>query len=126
MGTFRNKINIIGRIGMNPNVQESTTGTKFCRFSVAVQERMKDTKGNWIDNTQWMNLIAFGFTAERLGKYAIKGMEINVEGKLKNRQYEEKDGSKRYVTDIQVDDFQLLNIKHSSNSIATKTTARKK
>lgn len=116
MATMRNKVNLIGRIGMAPELSNATNGNPYSKFTLAVNQPYKDKQGNWVDDTQWMNLIVWGKDAERFVKQAQKGMEIAVEGKIQNRQYEGKDGNKRYVMDIHVDSFFLLNVKQNINA----------
>lgn len=116
MATIKNKVNLIGRIGMAPELQNASNGTSYSRFSIAVNQNYKDKKGNWVEDTQWMSLVLFGRDAERFVKQAQKGMEVAIEGRIINRQFEGKDGNKRYVTDIHVDDFFLLNVKSNTNA----------
>lgn len=116
MATIKNKVNLIGRIGMIHDLQNASNGNAFSRFSIAIANGYKDKSGKWIDDTMWINLMLFGKDAERFAKTAQKGMEIAIEGKLSNRQYEAKDGTKRYSTDVQVDEFFLLNVKSVINA----------
>ncbi|HRO76143.1 MAG TPA: single-stranded DNA-binding protein [Crocinitomicaceae bacterium] len=116
MATMRNKVNLIGRLGVTPELHNTANGNAYTRFTLAVNQRQKDKQGNWTDDTQWMSLVAWGKEAERFVKQVQKGMEVAVEGKIQNRQYEGKDGNKRYVTDIQVDSFFLLNVKQNTNA----------
>ena len=116
MATMRNKVNLIGRIGMTPELNNATNGSTYSKFTLAVNQPYKDKQGNWVDDTQWMNLIVWGKEAERFVKQVQKGMEVAVEGKIQNRQYEGKDGNKRYVMDIHVDSFFLLNVKQNTNA----------
>lgn len=112
MATMKNKVNLIGRLGMTPELQNAE-GNAYSRFSIAINQNYKDKTGNWVEDTQWMSVTAWGLEAKRLVKQAQKGMEIAIEGKIRNRQYEDKDGKKRYVTDIYVDSFYLLNVKQN-------------
>ena len=109
MNTLRNKVNLIGRIGMNPELKTVGTTKDYAltNFSLATNESYKDKNGQCHENTQWQNLIAWGKVAERITKLVQKGQEIMIEGRLVNKQYE-KDGEKRYSTDIEVTDFLLV------------------
>lgn len=111
MSTLRNKVSLIGRLGAKPEVQTLTGGHVITRFSLATNERFKDKNGEWKDNTQWHNIVIWGKSAERFAKSADKGIEVALEGKLINRQYESKTGEKRYATEIEATDFLLLNQK---------------
>lgn len=107
---MKNKVNLIGRIGVMPELKEASNGNKYARFPLAVNQNYKDKKGNWVEDTQWMNLVIWGASAERLVERVQKGMEIAIEGKIINKQFE-VNGEKRYATDIHVDDFMIPNIK---------------
>ncbi len=113
MNTLRNKVNLIGRIGKNPEIQTVGTTKDYAltRFPLATNESYKDKNGQWHENTQWHNLMAWGKTAERITKLIQKGQEIMIEGRIVNKMYE-KDGEKRYTTDIEVTDFLLLSPKN--------------
>ena len=108
MSTLRNKVSLIGRLGSKPEVQTLTGGHVITRFSLATNERFKDKSGEWKDNTQWHNIVIWGKSAERFVKSADKGIEVALEGKLVNKQYESKTGEKRYSTEIEASDFLLL------------------
>lgn len=114
MNTLRNKVNLIGRIGKNPEIQTVGTTKDYAltRFPLATNESYKDKNGQWHENTQWHNLMAWGKTAERITKLIQKGQEIMIEGRIVNKMYE-KDGEKRYSTDIEVTDFLLLSPKNT-------------
>ncbi len=112
MNTLRNKVSLIGRLGQDPTLQTVGNGFQVAKVSLATSENYKDKTGKWVDNTQWHNLVAWGKTAERFAKLATKGQEIMMEGRIVNRSYE-KDGEKRYVTDIEINDFLLLSPKNS-------------
>ena len=108
MKSLRNKVQLIGNLGMTPEVKEFEKGRKMAKFSLATNESYKDSKGNKVENTQWHNLVAWGKTAELIGKYLEKGTEIAIEGKLINRMYEDKTGVKKYITEIEVSDFLIV------------------
>ncbi|MFY7991276.1 MAG: single-stranded DNA-binding protein [Fluviicola sp.] len=110
MNTLKNKVNLIGRLGAKPVVQTFDSGSSITRISLATNERKKEKSGEWTDNTQWHNIVAWGKLGERFEKLTDKGSELVIEGRLVNRSYE-KDGEKRYVTEIELTDFMLLNTK---------------
>ena len=109
MNTLRNKVSLIGRIGQNIEMQKvgASKDYSLVKVPLATNESYKDKNGQWQDNTQWHNLVIWGKTAERMLNTITKGQEIMIEGRLVNKQYE-KDGEKRYSTDIEVTDFLLV------------------
>lgn len=108
MNTLRNKVQLIGNLGQNPEVKELNGGKKVAKFSLATNETYRNKAGEKITDTQWHNLVAWGKTAEIIEKYLKKGSEVAVEGKLLNRHYTDKEGVKRYVTEIQVSELLML------------------
>jgi single-strand DNA-binding protein len=108
MNTLRNKVQLIGNLGQNPEVKELTGGKKVAKFSLATNETYYNKAGEKITDTQWHNLVAWGKTAEIIEKYVKKGSEIAIEGKLLNRNYTDKEGLMRYVTEIQVNELLML------------------
>lgn len=116
MGTIRNHVQLIGNVGQEPTVTDLESGKKVARFSLATNEYYKNEKGEKVQNTEWHNVVAWGKTAEIIEKYASKGKEIGVSGKLKSRSYEDNDGIKRYVTEVEANEILLLGVKNGSNS----------
>tara|TARA_R110000868_G_C10830567_1_gene759355 strand:+ start:657 stop:995 length:339 start_codon:yes stop_codon:yes gene_type:complete len=108
MSTLRNKVQLIGNVGQEPTITNLDSGKKVVRLSVATNESYKDSKGEKQTNTNWHNLVAWGKTADIIEKYVTKGKEIAIEGKLTSRSYEDKDGVKRYVTEVVVSEVLLL------------------
>ena len=100
MSTLRNKVQLIGNVGNAPEVKNLESGKKVATFSIATNEFYKNSKGEKVQNTQWHNIVAWGKTAEIIERYAGKGKEIAIEGKLTSRSYETKEGEKRYVTEV--------------------------
>ena len=109
MNTLRNKVQLIGNLGKDPETTELKEGKKLCRFSIATNESYKNASGERVTETQWHNLIAWNKTAEFVGKFLRKGSQVAVEGKLMNRSYNDKQGIKKYITEIVVNDFVMLN-----------------
>ncbi len=107
MNTLRNRVQLIGNPGMEPEVKALDNGNKMARFSLATNDYYKNAKGEKIEETQWHNVVAWGKTAELIEKYVHKGKEVGLEGKLVTRQYE-KDGEKKYITEVVVNDILLL------------------
>ena len=108
MSTLKNKVQLIGNVGQEPTITNLDSGKKVVRLSVATNESYKDSKGEKQTNTNWHNLVAWGKTADIIEKYVTKGKEIAIEGKLTSRSYEDKDGVKRYVTEVVVSEILLL------------------
>jgi single-strand DNA-binding protein len=108
MNALRNKVQLIGNLGMNPEIKTLDGGKKLAKMSIATNETYKNAKGEKVTETQWHNLIAWGKTAGIVEKYLSKGSEVAVEGKLINRNYTDKEGVKRYITEIQVNDLLLI------------------
>jgi single-strand DNA-binding protein len=111
MSTLRNKVQLIGNVGNEPEITNLESGKKVAKFSIATNESYKDSKGEKVTNTQWHNIVAWGKIAEIVEKYVGKGKEVALEGKLTSRSYETKEGEKRYVTEVVVDEILLLGIK---------------
>ena len=108
MNNLRNKVSLIGRLGGTPEFVTTEGGKVLARFSLAVSNNYKDKKGNWVDDTQWHNVNAWGKTAELVKDNLDKGQEIIIEGRVVNRSYETKTGEKRYSTVIEMNEFLTL------------------
>ena len=111
MSTLRNKVQLIGNLGNKPEIITLDSGKKLAKFSIATNETYKNAQGEKITNTEWHNLVAWGKTAEIAENYLEKGKEIAIEGKLTTRSYDDKDGNKRYITEIIVNELLLLGAK---------------
>lgn len=108
MYALKNKVQLIGHVGKKPETRTFEGDKKLIRFSVATNESYRNAQGEKVTETQWHNLVAFGKVAEIAEKYLDKGSEVALEGKLVNRNYTDKEGVKRYVTEIQVSELLLL------------------
>jgi single-strand DNA-binding protein len=108
MNTLRNKVQLIGNLGNNPEVITLESGKKLAKFSIATNDSYRNASGEKITDTQWHNVIAWNKTAEIVEKYLAKGNEIAVEGKLTSRSYENKEGVKKYITEIVVNELLML------------------
>jgi single-strand DNA-binding protein len=114
MYALRNKVQLIGHLGNVPDVRLTERGKKWARFSLATNETYRNTLGEKVTETQWHQLVAWGKMAEIAERYLLKGKEVAVEGKLVNRSYLDKDGIKRYITEILVSEILLLGAKQLS------------
>jgi single-strand DNA-binding protein len=108
MNSIRNRVQLIGNLGSNPEVKELEGGKKVVRFSLATNDAYKNEQGEKVKETIWHNLVAWGKTAESVGRLLKKGSELVVEGKLVTRSYQDKDGTKRYITEVIVLDYTLI------------------
>jgi len=108
MNTLRNKVQLIGHLGNNPEIISLDNGKKLAKFSIATNESYKNAAGEKITNTDWHNLVAWNKTAEIVEKYLEKGKEIAIEGKLTTRSYDDKDGNKKYITEVVVNELLML------------------
>ena len=108
MNTLRNKVQLIGHLGQDPEIVNLESGKTLAKFSIATNESYKNAKGEKVENTYWHNIVAWGKTAQIAEKYLVKGKEIAIEGKLTNRSYEGQDGNKRYVTEIVCNELLML------------------
>lgn len=113
MYALKNKVQLIGNLGQNPEIKTLDGGKKLARFNIATNESYRNASGEKIIETQWHNLVAFGKLAEIVEKYMIKGSEVAVEGKLTYRTYNDKEGNKRYFTEIQINELLMLGEKSS-------------
>jgi len=113
MSALRNKVLLIGHIGQTPEIKTFDEGKKRASFSIATNEFYTNKKGERVQDTQWHNMVAWGKTADIVENYVEKGKEVAVEGKLASRSYEDKEGQKRYVTEVIVSEVVLLGKKES-------------
>jgi len=108
MYALKNKVQLIGNLGNAPEIKAFEDGKKMARFSMATSETYRDAKGDKHTETQWHNLVAWGKLAEITEKYLVKGSELAIEGKLTYRNYNDKDGVKKYITEVQVNEILML------------------
>lgn len=108
MNALRNNVRLIGNLGDAPKVRKLDNGKTVANFSIATNEIYKDEKGEKQSETTWHRLVAWGKQAEIAESYLKKGSEIAVDGKLKNRSFEGKDGETHYVTEIFVNSILML------------------
>ena len=108
MSTLRNKVQLIGNLGNNPEIITLESGKKVAKFSIATNENYKNAQGEKVTDTQWHNIVAWNKTADIIEKYLEKGNEVALEGKLTSRTYETKEGEKRYITEIVCNEILML------------------
>lgn len=103
-----NKVILIGNLGKDPEVRYTGSGVAVATFTLATNESWRDAEGNTQERTEWHNLVAWRKLAEVIGEYLKKGSKIYVEGRLQYRTYDDKNGVKRYVTEIVIDQMVML------------------
>ncbi|WP_053990434.1 single-stranded DNA-binding protein [Mangrovimonas sp. TPBH4] len=108
MNALRNKVQLIGRLGQDPEIVNFEDGNKMAKFSLATDDSYKDKKGQKIERTYWHNVIVRGGLVKVVENYITKGQEIAVEGKLTNRSWEDKDGKRHYATEILCSELLML------------------
>lgn len=108
MTSMKNKVQLMGRLGQDPELKTVGNGQTMLRLRMATNERFKSTQGEWKEDTQWHTMVAWGKLAERMAALVRKGSGLAVEGRLVHSSYEGKDGTKRYSTDVVLSDFQLM------------------
>ena len=108
MYAIKNTVQLIGNLGNKPEIRTTDAGKKWARFSLATNETYRNGKGEKVTETQWHNLTAWGKVAELAEKYLQKGSEVAIEGKLVNRSYTDKQGNKKYITEILVNELLVL------------------
>ncbi len=108
MNAIKNKVQLIGHLGQNPDISSDATGKKKAELTVATNENYKNAKGEKVTETQWHKVVAWGKLAEIAEKYLSKGIEVAIEGKLINRSYTDTKGILRYVTEIHANELLIL------------------
>ena len=108
MANSVNKVILVGRLGKDPEVKYTQAGVPVTRFTLATDESWKDQSGEKQQRTEWHNIVAWRKLAEICGQYLNKGKLVYVEGRLQTRSWEDKEGNKRYTTEIQADNMVML------------------
>lgn len=103
-----NKVILIGNVGRDPDVRHLPSGGTVANFSLATSDRAKDKNGNWVDQTEWHNIVCWGSNAEFAEKYIKKGSQIMVEGKIRYRQWQDQNQQTRYSTEINADNVRFV------------------
>jgi len=106
-----NKAMLIGRLGKDPEVRYAADGAMVTSFNMATDEQWKDKSGEKVQKTEWHRIVTFGKLAEICGNYLVKGKLIFIEGRIQTRSWEDKEGVKRYTTEIVASNMQMLDSK---------------
>jgi single-strand DNA-binding protein len=109
-----NKAILIGRLGKDPEVRYTPDGTMVTTFRLATDEQWKDKNGEKVQKTEWHQIVTYRKLAEICGNYLVKGKLVYIEGRIQTRQWEDKDGVKRYTTEIVANDMKMLDSKGSA------------
>ncbi|WPP49510.1 single-stranded DNA-binding protein [Catalinimonas niigatensis] len=125
MNAMKNRVQLIGRLGQDPEVRTLNSGKMVAQFSLATSETYKNSAGERVQDTQWHQVIAWGKLAEISQSLLIKGQEVVIEGKITYRNYEDKNGIKRYVTEIVATDIMLVGkrLKEKDSEVAEQEVA---
>ena len=110
-----NKVILVGRLGKDPEIRYSQSGTAVVNFNLATDRNRKDGD-KWVKETEWHRVVAFGKTAEICGEYLQKGKQIYIEGRLQTRQWEDKDGNRRWTTEVVTERMQMLGSRDNSDA----------
>ncbi len=108
MNALKNKVQLIGRLGQDPEIVNFSNGNKIAKFSIATDDSYKDKSGNKVERAYWHNVIVRGGLVNVVENYISKGKEIAIEGKLTNRSYEDKNGNQRYITEVVCNELLML------------------
>lgn len=108
MNHLRNRVQLIGNLGTNPEIVKLENGKTLAKMTIATNEQYKNQNGETVKETQWHQVTAWGNQATIAEKYLSKGKEICIEGKLSNRSYTDKEGVKRYITEIICQEILML------------------
>ena len=111
MQNLRNRVQLIGRLGQDPEVKTLTSGKQLTTFSIATSDSYRNADGEKIEDTQWHNIVAWGKVGEIAGEYLSKGQEVAIEGKLTHRSYETSNGEKRYITQVNLNELLMMGSK---------------
>ncbi len=108
MNTLRNAVQLIGRLGKDVNLTKFESGSVKASFTLATDDYYKNNKGEKVKDTQWHNVVAWGKMAQNMDAILAKGSEVMIKGKLCTRAYDDKDGNKRYITEVVAGEFMVF------------------
>jgi single-strand DNA-binding protein len=108
MNAMKNTVQLIGNVGNDPEIKTFDGGKKLANITIATNDSYKNDKGEKVEQTEWHKVVAWGRTADLIEKYVTKGLQIGIEGKLTHRSYDDKNGEKKYITEIVVNELLLL------------------
>ena len=117
-----NKVILVGNLGKDPEVKYLDSGVAVANFSLATTESYKNKEGERVNQTEWHNIVLWRGLAEVAEKWLKKGSSVYIEGKIKTRKWEDKDGNTRYNTEILADNMTMLGSKSTSESASPATS----
>lgn len=117
-----NKVILIGNVGKDPEIRHLDSGVAVANFSLATSESYTAKNGDRVSSTEWHNIVLWRGLADVAEKYVKKGMQLYIEGKIKTRNYDDKDGNKRYITEIYGDSMRMLTTKESNGTGSSSNT----
>jgi single-strand DNA-binding protein len=115
-----NKAILLGNLGKDPIVRTLESGNKVANFSLATNRAYKGADGNLVEETEWHNIVLWGKLAELAEKFLVKGRQVYIEGRITNRQYDDKEGNKRYITEIVGENMVFVGGKDGGNAPSSK------
>lgn len=115
MSRTLNKVMLIGNVGKDPDVNFTPSGVKVCQFRLATSESWKDKEGSLQEHTDWHTIVAWRGLADIVERLVHKGTRVYVEGKIRSRSYDDREGQKRYVTEVVADNILLLDARRSDS-----------
>ena len=108
MNAMKNRVQLIGHVGNEPEIKTFDGGKKLANLTIATNDTYRNDKGDKVEQTEWHKVTAWGKTADIIEKYVTTGKEVAIEGKLTHRSYEDKNGEKRYITEVIVNEILLI------------------
>lgn len=106
-----NQVIILGNLGKDPELKHTQTGKSVATFSVATTDKWKDNNGQWHEKTEWHNIVVWGAKADNCAQYLSKGSSVYIDGKISTRTWDDRDGNKKYKTEIIANEVLFLNKK---------------
>ena len=111
-----NKVILVGNLGADPESRTSQAGNTVTNLRIATSERAKDREGNWGDHTEWHRVVCFGRTAETAARFLRKGRQVYIEGKIRSRKWQDREGKDRYTTEVVADQVRFLGTREGGGS----------
>jgi single-strand DNA-binding protein len=108
MNAMKNRVQLIGNVGNDPEIKTLESGKKLAHLTIATHDVYRNEKGDKVEQTEWHRVTAWGKTAEIIEKFVTKGKEVAVDGKLTHRSYDDKNGERKYITEVVVNEILLL------------------
>ncbi|HEU0126312.1 single-stranded DNA-binding protein [Flavobacterium sp.] len=108
MNAMKNRVQLIGNVGNDPEIKTLESGKKLAHLTIATHDVYRNEKGDKVEQTEWHRVTAWGKTAEIIEKFVVKGKEVAIEGKLTHRSYDDKNGERKYITEVVVNEILLL------------------